>query len=347
MRMLSPVDFVRDLTPAKRRTFAEARRGLHSGESGIGLRYDRHGTVQHGAVEVHYYEVGPVDAPLAVVYAHGFNIAAEEFYMQVEALRPLGVRQVLVDVRGHGQTGRIDPGLLTIDAAADDIAAVMEHLLIDVPVVTVGHSLGGPISLSLMRRHDFCWAGSVQVSGAVDPFTARGMPRALGGAFGSALEAMVEKLPHTAEGLRVAITSTLAPVLARWFYFRPMNYEIIQFHAALIQETPLATYAGYFDDLKDHSERAAAGVLAGLPGYILVGERDNVTPLEQSAQLAEIWPDAYYQVLPESGHMPTLDAPAAVTCAIARVIERVTSETNPETNPEPDPGPDPDQEETE
>lgn len=322
--MLSPVDLVRDLTPAKRRKFAEARQALHSGDSDAGLRYDRHGTVRNGAVTVHYYEVGPHDAPLAVVYAHGFNIAAEEFYMQVEALRPLGVRQVLVDVRGHGQTGRVDPSLLTIDAAADDIAAVMEHLLIDVPVVTVGHSLGGPISLSLMRRHDFNWAGTVQVSGAVDPFTARGMPKVLGGAFGRALEALVRRLPRAAEGVRVAVTTSLAPVLARWFYFRPMDYRVIQFHAALIQETPLATYAGYFDDLKEHSERAAADVLGGMPGYILVGERDNVTPLMQSAELAKIWPGAYYQVLPESGHMPTLDAPDAVTCAIARVIQYVT-----------------------
>lgn len=319
--MLSPVDFVRDLTPVKRRELARASRELHSGRAGIGLRFDREGTVRSGGIPVHYYDVGPVDAPLALVYVHGFNIAAEEFYMQVEALRPLGVRQILVDLRGHGQTGRVDPRLLTIDAAADDIALVMRTLLIDVPVIPIGHSLGSPVSLSLMRRHDFDWAGSVQISGAVDPFMARGLPRLLGGAVGTFLERFVAALPRAAEGVRRGVTEVIAPVLARWFYFRPMDYKVIQFHAALIQETPLATYAGFFGELQNHSERGAAGVLEGLPGFILVGERDNVTPLSQSAGLAEIWPDAYYQVIPESGHMPPLDAPATVTAAIARLIE--------------------------
>lgn len=319
--MLSPVDFVRDLTPVKRRELARARRELHSGRAGIGLRFDREGTVRSGGIPVHYYDVGPVDAPLALVYVHGFNIAAEEFYMQVEALRPLGVRQILVDLRGHGQTGRVDPRLLTIDSAADDIAHVLRTLLIDVPVIPIGHSLGSPVSLSLMRRHAFNWAGSVQISGAVDPFMARGLPRALGGAFGTFLERFVAALPRAAEGVRRAVTATLAPVLARWFYFRPMDYKVIQFHAALIQETPLATYAGFFSELQDHSERDAAAVLEGLPGFILVGDRDNVTPVSQSAGLAEIWPGAYYQVIPESGHMPPLDAPATVTAAIARLIE--------------------------
>ena len=135
------------------------------------------------------------------------------------------------------------------------------------------------------------------------------------------LERFVAAPPRTAEGVRRTVTSAIAPVLARWFYFRPMDYKVIQFHAALIRETPLATYAGFVGDLQDHSKRAAAGVLAGLPGFILVGERDNVAPLSRSAGLASIWPGAFCQVLPESGHMPPLDAPAAVTTAIARTLE--------------------------
>ena len=171
--MLSPVDVTRDFTPVKRREFVRALRSLHDGGADIGLRFDREGSVNSDGIEVYYYDVGPVDASLTLVYVHGFNIAAEEFYMQFETPRPL-VRQLLVDLRGHGQTGCVDPRLLTIDAAADDIACVLRALLIDGPLITIGHSLGSPVSLSLMRRHDFNWAGSMQISGAVDPFTAQG-----------------------------------------------------------------------------------------------------------------------------------------------------------------------------
>lgn len=282
--------------------------------------------MRSGCVDVHYYEVGPEDAHApTVVYVHGFNIAAEEFFMQVEGIRAHdpGVRQVLLDLRGHGQTDACDPDVLTIDAAADDVAAVLRARGVEGPVVVVGHSLGGPVSLSLMRRYadEFTWAGSVQVSSAVEPFAVQGMPQVLAGPVGRILEFALDCLPTFAEGMRRIVTDTLAPVLALGFYFRPMDYRLIQFHAAMIQETPLATYSGFFQDLLHHSELDAAEVLADIPGYILVGERDYVTPVSQSAKLGEIWPRAYMQVLPDSGHMPPLDAPGAVTAAITRLLE--------------------------
>lgn len=324
--MHAPAAFLRSLTPAGRRLLADARSKLHGGDTELGLRPDREGVEQCGDVKVRWYEVGPDDADApTVLYVHGFNISADEFYMQVEGLRPLGVRQVLVDLRGHGETGKCDPAVLTIDDAANDVACVLRARNVRGPVVVVGHSLGGPVSLSLMRRHpdEFNWAGSVQISSAVEPFTVQGMPQVLAGPIGRFLECVVGHWPHFAEGMRRVITDSLAPILALGFYFRPMEYNIVQFHAAMIQETPLATYAGYFEDLLHHSELKSADVLSTMPGYILVGDKDYVTPVSQSHKLWSIWPRAFVQVLPDSGHMPPLDAPGAVTAAIARVLDEV------------------------
>lgn len=295
----------------------------------VGLRPDRTGTVpsgEFGEVCVQWYEVGPTDPEaITVVYVHGFNISAEEFCFQVDALRGMGVRQVLLDLRGHGQTGWCEPTKLNVDDAADDVAAVLHARGVRGPIVVVGHSLGGPVSLSLMRRYaaDFNWAGTVQISSAVEPFVMQGMPQILAGPAGCALAWVVSHTPRFAEGLRRAVTATLAPVLAFGFYFRPMDYEIIQFHARMIERTPLATYAGFFDDLLVHSEAEAGAVLADLPGYILVGDRDHVTPVSQSVKLAQLWPRAAVQILPDSGHMPPLDAPGAVTAAIERVVNGI------------------------
>lgn len=295
----------------------------------VGLHPDRTGIVysgETGDVRVQWYEVGPEDpAAVTVVYAHGFNISAEEFCFQVDALRGRGVRQVLIDLRGHGQSGECEPAKLNVDDAADDIAAVLHARDVRGPIVVVGHSLGAPVSLSLMRRYaaDFNWAGTVQISSAVEPFAMQGMPQLLAGPVGRVLAWAVSHTPRFAEGMRRAVTATLAPVLAFGFYFRPMDYAIIQFHARMIQQTPLATYAGFFDDLLVHSESGAGAVLAGLPGYILVGDRDHVTPVSQSAQLARLWPRASVQILPDSGHMPPLDAPGAVTAAIERVVSNI------------------------
>lgn len=314
------------LNPVRRYELHKARREMHAGAGELGLPPMREGTTRNGPVEVHWYETGPVDAPLTVVYVHGFNISSQSFYMQVRTLGVLPVRQLLVDVRGHGRTAAaspIDPALLTVDAAADDIMSVLRDRVITGPLIVVGHSLGGPISLSLMRRFagELDLAGSVQISSAVDPFTDKGLPRALGGAFGRKLYRMVQVLPLLSEAVRRAVTRSLAPILALGFYRDNMPWRVIKFHAAMIQDTPLSTYEGFFADLREHSERGAADVLARIPGYILVGDLDDVAPESQSRALNEVWPRAWLQVLPGSGHMPPLDAPGAVTSAILRLAE--------------------------
>ena len=239
------------------------------------------------------------------------------------------MRQILVDYRGHGRTTHADPASCTVDDAADDVYAVLSYLGVSGPLVAVGHSLGGPVSLSLMRRHqDLDVAGSVQISSAVEPFVMQGMPQILAGPVGAGLAAVLRHAPAFAEGARRGLTSALSPLLALGFYFRPLNFEIVQFHARLIQATPLSTYAGYFDDLLEHSELDAAGVLSRIPGYILVGERDTVAPVSQSRRLHKIWPGSYLQVLPESGHMPPLDAPGAVSTAIVRLVEEFRGEVS-------------------
>lgn len=326
--MLRPLAYARTLTPAARRNLLRTRAKLHDADGAIGLAYTRTGTVDVAGSEVHFYETGPEDPDATtVVYVHGFNISAETFYMQVRDVdkRAPGVRQILLDLPGHGQNPTPDPAALTIDAAADACAAVLRARGARGPVIVVGHSLGGPVSLSMMRRYasEFAWAGSVQISSAVEPFTMQGLPQILAGPIGRALETVTRATPRFAEGVREVVTDTIAPVLALGFYFRPMPYDIVDFHAAMIRETPLETYAGYFQDLLDHSELDAGTVLAELPGYILVGDRDNVTPVSQSEVLRSIWPGAYMQVLPDSGHMPPLDAPGAVTTAIVRLIEGV------------------------
>lgn len=314
-------NYFRAMSPRTHRDVARQRRQLHSGDSVLGLTGMRRGTSRNGDLDVHWYDCGPRDAP-TVLYAHGFNISSQSFYMQVRELQHLPLRQLLIDVRGHGLTAH-QPAELSIDAAADDLITVLRDLDVTGPLIVVGHSLGGPVTLSMIRRYadELDIAGSVQIASAVKPFTDHGMTQLLGGAAGSALYRMIETLPGMAEALRKGVTDSLAPVLAVGFYAPGMPWDVIKFHAAMIQETPLETYSGFFADLRSHDEYAAAGALQDIPGYILVGELDAVAPLSQSEALHAIWPQAKLQVLPRSGHMPPLDAPGAVTTAIRRLTQ--------------------------
>ena len=65
-------------------------------------------------------EVGPADAPLTVVFAHGFCLRMGAFHFQRMRLSEQWgpqVRMVFYDQRGHGRSGRSSTGDLHRDAA--------------------------------------------------------------------------------------------------------------------------------------------------------------------------------------------------------------------------------------
>ena len=86
-----------------------------------------------------------------ILLMHGWTASADlnwfPMYKSVAALGHL----VAVDHRGHGRGLRSEEPF-SLEAAADDAAALLRHLGLG-PAVVVGYSMGGPISMLLWRRH--------------------------------------------------------------------------------------------------------------------------------------------------------------------------------------------------
>lgn len=292
---------------------------------------DRVGIVDNDGIHVHWYEDGEIRVPektVTVVFIHGFTLAAESYYRQVNHLQQRwpSARLLLLDVRGHGQTGRVDPAACTVEGAADDTLAVLRARGVTGPIILVGHSLGGLVALNLVRR---CppelrgnIVGIVLVATSIDALADQGLPQILASPVADEVYNAVESSPQDAAKFREQASMVLAPTLALAVFHRDIDYEIAQFHAAMIHETPLETFVGYFDDLQTHNELAAREHLQGIPGYVIAGEKDVVTPLSQAERLCEVWPDAYLQVAPDAGHMIPLEAPEILNAALDRLIIR-------------------------
>ena len=96
-------------------------------------------------------EVGPEDAPLTVVFAHGFCLRMGSFHFQrarlTEEWGPQ-VRMVFYDQRGHGQSGEASPDTYTVEQLGQDLESVLAVMVPRGPVVLVGHSMGGMTVLS-------------------------------------------------------------------------------------------------------------------------------------------------------------------------------------------------------
>lgn len=86
-----------------------------------------------------------------VVLIHGWPANNRMFEYQAEAIVEKGYRYVGIDLRGYGQSDRPASGY-DYDRKADDVRAVIDHLNLS-NVVLGGFSMGGPIALRYMSRH--------------------------------------------------------------------------------------------------------------------------------------------------------------------------------------------------
>ncbi|MFN2450512.1 MAG: alpha/beta fold hydrolase [Candidatus Baltobacteraceae bacterium] len=92
---------------------------------------------------------GPA-AGLPVVLVHGWGCDNRAFYYSKRAFARAH-RVIAWDLRGLGKSGRPRNNDFSLEAMADDLAAVVD--LAGAPAVLVGHSIGGMIVQTFARRH--------------------------------------------------------------------------------------------------------------------------------------------------------------------------------------------------
>lgn len=111
-----------------------------------------HTMVLPGRGEVFYrHHQHPDPTAPTVLLLHGWTASADlQFFTAYEALAE-HFSFVGIDHRGHGR-GMRSVSAFELHDAADDAALVLQQLGIH-QVVTVGYSMGGPISLLVARRH--------------------------------------------------------------------------------------------------------------------------------------------------------------------------------------------------
>lgn len=95
-----------------------------------------------------YYEVHGEGRPLVLL--HG-GLGSGEMFGPVLAALAAGHQVILPDLQGHGRTADVDRPL-SLEAMADDIAALVTHLGHDEADI-VGYSLGGGVALHVAIRH--------------------------------------------------------------------------------------------------------------------------------------------------------------------------------------------------
>jgi pimeloyl-ACP methyl ester carboxylesterase len=118
-----------------------------------------------GETFIRHHQHADPSAP-TLLLLHGWTASADlQFFTAYEALAER-YTFIGIDHRGHGRGVRT-PAPFHLEDAADDAASLLTELGVG-PVITVGYSMGGPISLHLANRHPDLVAGMVVQATALE-----------------------------------------------------------------------------------------------------------------------------------------------------------------------------------
>jgi pimeloyl-ACP methyl ester carboxylesterase len=277
-------------------------------------------------------EVGPVDAPLTVVFAHGFCLRMGAFHFQRARLEKewgAQVRMVFYDHRGHGQSGDASPDSYTVTQLGVDLETVLNVMAPHGPVVLVGHSMGGMTVLSHARQYPQRYGNRI-VGVALISSAAEGVARSPLGEIlqNPALEAarfVVRHAPKTVHRGRGAARSVLSPILRAASYGdEKISPSVVAFSEKMMHDTPVATLVEFLHALEVHDETAALPTLAKVPSLIASGDHDLLTPVEYSERMAATLPKSELLIVPAAGHLVQLEQPEIIDDALVRLVERAT-----------------------
>ncbi|MEO3799142.1 alpha/beta hydrolase [Nonomuraea sp. B1E8] len=275
---------------------------------------------------------GPDDAPLTIVFCHGYCLSLESWHYQRKDLRE-NYRLVLWDQRSHGRSQRGGSDDSTIDRLGDDLAEVIEAH-VPGPCVLVGHSMGGMTIMALADRRPELFGERIRAAALVATSAGKLAEITLG--LPALLSKVVHKMAPTTVsmlGKRGALVdrtrhagSDIAFLITRYMGFgdsKNVSPTLVDFAESMIRATPTEVVADFYPALMNHDKLSALHVLDPVPTAILVGDGDWLTPPEHSRAIAAALPKAQLTEVPDTSHLIQLERPGIVNDALRDLVKRV------------------------
>jgi len=249
---------------------------------------------------------------LPIVFLHAFPLNRTMWTAQAETLSP-HFRIITIDLRGHGES---DAPLwqYTLDQAADDVRALLDHLAIQ-QAVFVGLSMGGYILFAFYRKYAACVMGLVLADTRAQADTAEGRD----GRFQMAQIAYKKGPSAIAE---IMIPKLLSPATIKT---RP---EVVQRVRAMIERNPISGIAG---DLMAMAERPDSVPLLkqiSCPTQIICGELDQATSPSDAKFMAQYIPHARLALIPNAAHLANLEQADVFTHVVRSFASDLAQERN-------------------
>lgn len=191
----------------------------------------------------------------------------------------------------------------------DSLGAMAEKVLRESPprFALAGHSMGGRIAFEILRRAPDRVSALAILDTGVQPLASG--------------EAGEREAAGRRELLAIAREQGMATMAARWVQGmvwapRLKDEMLVQGVIDMFARRSAEMFAAQIRALLARPD--ASGLLAGIrcPTLVLCGEQDGWAPAQRHREMAAQIPDATLVLVPECGHMCTLERPEEVTRAL-------------------------------
>lgn len=239
-----------------------------------------------------------------LVLLHAFPFSAGMWAPQHGAVPP-GWQLVTPDLRGFGEAS--GPPATTVDDHADDVLALLRHLGIERAVIG-GLSMGGYIALALYRRAAQRFRGLVLADTRAEADT------------GQARANRVTLQQTARDGGPAAVADAMLPKLlgpaAR-------ASDVLLRARALIVANRTEGIVDALEALKTRPDSTPTLSTITCPTLIIVGAEDEPTPVSAAEALHRGIAQSTLSIVPESGHLTSLEQARAFNAALQAFLETV------------------------
>lgn len=245
---------------------------------------------------MHFRTDGPADAPV-VVFANSLGTDLR-LWDPLLAEMP-DIRAIRFDKRGHGLSD--EGGAYNIVDLAEDAAALIEHLNLG-PVILVGLSIGGMIAQSLAAtRPDLVRA--VILSNTMVKM--------------GSTEGWAQRIAAVQDAGLASIADT---IMERWFAAPFRASAELSLWRNMVIRTSGPGYIAACQALAAADLTESTSALR-LPTLVIAGDQDGSSPAEGVQATAALIPGADFQVIPGTGHLPCVEAPAAYAALLRPFLQ--------------------------
>jgi pimeloyl-ACP methyl ester carboxylesterase len=237
----------------------------------------------------------------AVVFSHGAGVDHAMFDAQARAAQEAGFRVISWDLRGHGASVLDDGIRFDAAEAIDDLVSLAGHLELERPTL-IGHSLGGNLSQTLVKRHPDLAGGLIVVDSTWNAGPLTAMER-LGLRLAAPLLALVSERRLPDLMAKASATTPAGITYARECFARMPKQVFLDVWRATLS-------------LVDPDPDARTPV----PLTLIRGEDDRTGNIRTAMPRWSRAENIVEHVIPGSGHISPLDTPDAVADVILEAL---------------------------